>query len=522
MARLLPMVAVWTAIVSIPPLCLVWNLRASGVVMSMPLLVAIGILASLALAAVGRFYWESRPRRSDLTFSELMIWGFLRRWKVERRLSNARELLGLSRRAPVGDAKDLTAQKKVKLLEQLAGALESRDPYTHGHSRRVARHAALIAKTMAVPRAERVKIRAAAAVHDIGKIDTPREILNKPGRLTDEEFGVIKLHPGRGAEMMLERGLDPELAEIVAHHHERIDGTGYPDGLASEEIPLGSRIIAVADTFDALVSNRPYRAPYTHRRAIAVLQQESGKQLDDDAVRAFCRNYSGFRPLAAWALITNLPARLLYPVIGELQAGAASAAKVVATSAAAAGVASAVVATDAAVQASAPAPPVVHEAAERAAGIAHALEPESQTGHGGSTKHTPDGAGSPSHGPTSEQGPSSSGNPASSGSTGSSGSPTGSGDSSGGSEGSSGGAPNSGDGGGVSGSGSSGGSGNSGSGSGSSGSGSSGSGSSGSGSGSSGSGSGGSGSSSSGSSGSSSGSGSSGSGSSGSGSKGHG
>jgi putative nucleotidyltransferase with HDIG domain len=513
MARLLPMVVVWTAIVSIPPLCLVWNLRASGVVMSMPLLVAIGILASLALAAVGRFYWESRPRRSDLTFSELMIWGFLRRWKVERRLSNARELLGLSRRVPVGDAKDLTVQKKVKLLEQLAGALESQDPYTHGHSRRVARHAALIAKTMAVPRAERVKIRAAAAVHDIGKIDTPREILNKPGRLTDEEFGVIKLHPGRGAEMMLERGLDPELAEIVAHHHERIDGTGYPDGLASEEIPLGSRIIAVADTFDALVSNRPYRAPYTHRRAIAVLQQESGKQLDDDAVRAFCRNYSGFRPLAAWALITNLPARLLYPVIGELQAGAASAAKVVATSAAAAGVASAVVATDAAVQASAPAPPVVQEVAERAAGIAHALEPESQTGHGGATKHAPAGAGSPSHGSTSEQGPSSSGTPASSGSTGlsedSSGSPTGSGDSSGGSEGSSGGAPNiSGGGGDVSGGGSSGGSGSSGSGSGSSGSGSSGS----SGSGSSGSGSSGSGSSSSGS----------GSGSSGSGSKGHG
>jgi HD-GYP domain-containing protein (c-di-GMP phosphodiesterase class II) len=135
-------------------------------------------------------------------------------------------------------------------------------------------------------------VRAAAAVHDIGKIRVPREVLGKPGKLTSAEFELVKAHADAGAEIVARLG-DSQLTAIVRHRHERFDGTGYPSGLAYEHIPLGARIVAVADTFDALTSLRPYGPAAPHKRAIEALVKASGSKLDPVAVRAFFRCYSG-------------------------------------------------------------------------------------------------------------------------------------------------------------------------------------------------------------------------------------
>ena len=198
-------------------------------------------------------------------FADLMLWGWLRRSVAERRLAQAETLLGND---PQGAS--------VEALIGLSELLEARDARTYGHSQRVTRHAERIATTMGLPAAEVAKVRTAAALHDVGKLHTPRSILNKPGRLTDSEFALIKRHPVDGAVMASGIG-DPEITAMIRHHHERLDGRGYPDGLAGEDIPLGARIIAVADTFDAITSNRTYRRASHHKRALDVLV-ERGRQ----------------------------------------------------------------------------------------------------------------------------------------------------------------------------------------------------------------------------------------------------
>jgi len=313
--RYLPYVLLATFTVAILPPLAVTALQAVGMLRSTLLSIALSILLSVAAAKVGSAFWTRRPGSKDLIFSDLMVWGWIRRLRTERRLGDATELLG--RRAT------LSPDRQAQLLEELSSALEARDPFTHGHSRRVARHAHMIAREMGLPRDLVTKVRTAAAVHDVGKLEVPREIINKPGKLTDEEFATMKRHPLDGAEMVSGMG-DPEVTAMVRHHHERLDGRGYPDGLTTADIPLGARIIGVADTFDALTSSRPYRAPSKHKKAIDVLKKEAGSQLDPDAVAAFLSYYSGRRPVAWWAVITTGPPRLLRWLMGSVQgAGAA-------------------------------------------------------------------------------------------------------------------------------------------------------------------------------------------------------
>src|SRR3954452_25320708 len=177
------------------------------------------------------------------------------------------------------------AALRFKDLEQPERALESWLPRALGHARRVARYAAATAGRLSLPREMVAKVRRAAILHDIGKVQVSAAIIDKPGQLSDEEYESVQAHAEAGAEMLA--GLDPELAAIVRHHHERVDGRGYPDGLAGEEIPLGARIIAVADTFDALTSRRPYRSARRRRQALALLVAEAGSQLDPGVVEAF-------------------------------------------------------------------------------------------------------------------------------------------------------------------------------------------------------------------------------------------
>ncbi|MEJ7714192.1 MAG: HD domain-containing phosphohydrolase [Thermoleophilaceae bacterium] len=306
----LPLVLVATFLVVGVPMLLVFWLRKSGVVTSVWATTAIGVAVSLLASYAGGAFWKKRTDSRDMLFSDLMLWGWVQRWRSERRLSAAADLLGLTTGRPQAiSGGRLTNEQKAGLLTQLTSGLEARDPYTHGHSRRVARHASNIAKRMGLPRDEVAKIRAAGAMHDVGKVETPITVLHKEGKLTDDEYAIIKRHPVDGATMVSTLR-DDELTAMVRHHHERLDGTGYPDRLAGEAIPIGARILAVADTFDAITSTRPYRHAHAHSKALDILAADAGTQLDPDAVRAFCSCYSGRRPLAYWTVLANARPRL--------------------------------------------------------------------------------------------------------------------------------------------------------------------------------------------------------------------
>ena len=305
----LPLVFFATFVVVLAPTLFVLWLRESGAVESMWVALAIGVVMSLAASQVGAAIWKSKAN-SDLLFNELMLWGWVQRFRSERRLAAATDLLGLSVGRPSAiTGGQLSSEQKKQLLTELTSSLESSDPYTHGHSRRVARHAANIAKQMGLPGGEIAKIRAAGAMHDVGKVETPTAVLHKAGRLSDEEFDIVKRHPVDGADMVAILD-DEELTAIVRHHHERMDGTGYPDGLAGDEIPLGARILAVADTFDAITSTRPYRQANPHKKALDILETEAGTQLDPVAVKAFLECYSGMKPVAFWAVLINARPRV--------------------------------------------------------------------------------------------------------------------------------------------------------------------------------------------------------------------
>ena len=295
------------------------------------LCVLLGMGLSLCASQGGRLLWEKRPGSEDLLFSELMIWGYLHRLRTQHRLASALDTLGPMTQTQRRVVDGLGTKERAKHLERLVAGMETRDPYLHGHSRRVARHSWMIARRMGLSGAQIALIRTAAAIHDVGKIKTPKTILHKTGRLTDAEYEVIKKHPGDGALMAAVLG-DPELTSMVRHHHERLDGTGYPDGLSGEEIPLGARIIAVADTFDAITSKRPYRPASPHKRAIDILKGEAGAKLDPAVVRAFCGHYAGRRPLVLWGFVAGLPERAVSWLGGSV-AGVASAAKMVAVAA---------------------------------------------------------------------------------------------------------------------------------------------------------------------------------------------
>jgi HD-GYP domain-containing protein (c-di-GMP phosphodiesterase class II) len=320
--RYLPLAVIATgSVIALPGALVAIVVPWSGVFPAV-ICAALAMALSIAVASAEAALWARRRRSRDLLFADLMLWGWVRRCWTERRLVRARELYESARKAGPGVSVDL--------LRRLSERLEARDAYTHGHSRRVARHAGRMARSMHLSPTEIAKIRTAAAVHDVGKLYTPREILNNPGRLTDGEFAIVKLHPGDGANMLAEVG-DPEIAAMVRHHHERVDGCGYPDGLTGSEIPLGARIIAVADTFDAITSSRAYRRAGTHKKALDILSQEAGSQLDAAAVAAFLHGYSARRSLALLAFATAIPERIfagLQAASSSLGVGAAGTASI--------------------------------------------------------------------------------------------------------------------------------------------------------------------------------------------------
>ncbi|HEU4748615.1 MAG TPA: HD domain-containing phosphohydrolase, partial [Gemmatimonadaceae bacterium] len=207
----------------------------------------------------------------------------------------------------------LKAQHRVQHIEKRNGALEARflemagqwgdsieskDRYTQGHCERVAFFGCVLADSAGFNSRSLFWFRIGALLHDIGKIIVPTEVLNKPGKLTPEEWELMKRHPEAGLELVADIDFPGDIRAIIRNHHERWDGTGYPDGLAGESIPFAARILCVADVYDALTTTRSYRPGLTHERADAIMRDSPG-QFDPELLDIFLN----------WAQTANIPGR---------------------------------------------------------------------------------------------------------------------------------------------------------------------------------------------------------------------
>jgi putative nucleotidyltransferase with HDIG domain len=191
----------------------------------------------------------------------------------------------------IDDATDHLSQLNrlyLATVESLSMAIDAKDQVTHGHIRRVQKYALELARALGIENDRDLKaLEAAALLHDMGKVAVPDHILNKPGRLTPAEYEKMKLHAVIGADILSAVDFPFPVVPIVRHHHENWDGTGYPDGLHGEEIPIGARILSVIDCYDALTSNRPYRRALTVEQALEIILERRGKMYDPDVVDVF-------------------------------------------------------------------------------------------------------------------------------------------------------------------------------------------------------------------------------------------
>jgi putative two-component system response regulator len=196
----------------------------------------------------------------------------------------------LERQQILRDAAEAKQQRSIQdTVSALITAIEKKEPHTAKHSHRVAHICLCIAEEMQLPENECRHLALAALVHDVGKIGTPDHILRKPDKLTEEEWAAMKNHPVEGAEIVSRVSELAYVADIVRHHHERVDGGGYPDGLRGNDIPLLSRVIAVADSYEVMTTNRIYRSALPRETAVARLQEGAGRQFDPEIVEVFLR-----------------------------------------------------------------------------------------------------------------------------------------------------------------------------------------------------------------------------------------
>ena len=186
------------------------------------------------------------------------------------------------------DHAEVPSNRIFEIATSLAGAIDAKDPYTKDHSTLVAKYSEALARAINLPENEIERIRLGALLHDVGKIGIPERVLQKEGPLSDEEWVIMKQHPTIGAEKVLMPNASlRDLIPIVKYHHERIDGKGYPEGLSNGDIPLAAKIVAIADTYHALTSDRPYRKGMSIEKAVSILEEGAGSQWDADLVRTF-------------------------------------------------------------------------------------------------------------------------------------------------------------------------------------------------------------------------------------------
>ncbi|MDD3628913.1 MAG: HD-GYP domain-containing protein, partial [Actinomycetota bacterium] len=189
----------------------------------------------------------------------------------------------------ISNAELFREREKILLqgVSTLVEAIEAKDPYSSGHSRRVAHYAECLCKELHLSEQIQKDIYLSSLLHDVGKIGITDEILLKPGKLTKEEFEIIQRHPQQGEAIVDHFTLMHDLLSGIRSHHERYDGKGYPNKLKGDEIPLPAKIIAIADTFDALTSHRPYRSAFTPDEAISIMMENRGTQFDPELLDAF-------------------------------------------------------------------------------------------------------------------------------------------------------------------------------------------------------------------------------------------
>jgi diguanylate cyclase (GGDEF)-like protein len=232
-------------------------------------------------AGVATFPQHGRERDALIRLADGALYWAKEHGKNQVRLAGSIEPEELEVLTGVGDR-----LARFRAAAALARAVDSRDVYTGSHSERVAAIAGAIAEKLELPAAEVELTRLAGSLHDLGKLAIPEEILQKPGELTSAEWLVVQRHPQIAHRMLESLGVEP-VADWVLHHHERWDGTGYPDGLAGEEIPLGSRIVYLAEVYDAMTFGRLYRSPRTRDQALEEIDRCAGMQFDPQVVRAF-------------------------------------------------------------------------------------------------------------------------------------------------------------------------------------------------------------------------------------------
>ncbi|MEO8539147.1 MAG: HD-GYP domain-containing protein [bacterium] len=252
-------------------------------------LAMVGALSFLAEAQVSMYYGQLW-HLSWWLYHGLLLTAFctlITGWAIEA--IRAKSLIVFSRAIELRDSLDNLDSTDEQALERLEAAVEAKDSYTRHHMGRVAEYVEAIARELHLSE-EQIEVAVTAGrIHDVGKITVPDAVLMKPGKLSDSEFETMKHHAARGAHIAASSKVLKHVALVVRAHHERFGGNGYPDGLRGDQIPLEARIVAVADTFDALTSSRVYRPLRPWSEAIAELQRVAGTQLDPDCVSAFMR-----------------------------------------------------------------------------------------------------------------------------------------------------------------------------------------------------------------------------------------
>jgi len=257
-----------------------WGKRSpgtAGIVMS----ANAEIKTAVTALKTGACDYITKPINFDVLL--ITIENALRKKDLERQLNDYRTNL----EAKVKKQTDVINSNYVRFIDSLIRTLEAKDFYTRDHSKRVTRYSVAIAEELGMKGQELEDLRRASVLHDLGKIGVKEAILNKPGKLTEEEFAEIVLHPEKAVEILEPIDFYKPLFPAIRHHHERFDGKGYPSHLAGKNIPLASRIMTIADTFDAMTSTRAYRKELPVADAIAEIRRCSGTQFDPDIVPAF-------------------------------------------------------------------------------------------------------------------------------------------------------------------------------------------------------------------------------------------
>ncbi len=211
--------------------------------------------------------------------------------------------------AEIQEAANTNRELFIGTIRMLANAIDAKDPYTRGHSERVAYYSTVVAKELGMSDAEIENVHLAGLVHDVGKIGIEDRILRKPSALTDDEYEIMKQHPTKGAQILEAVPKLKALAGPGLMHHENVDGSGYPDGLKGDEIPLLGRMVSVADAFDAMTTDRPYSKAMTFEASVARLQFLSGKKFDPECVDAMARAVASGELTSAKARVASVAAR---------------------------------------------------------------------------------------------------------------------------------------------------------------------------------------------------------------------